>query len=251
MKFLRCICLILLILVCFNQEVLAESLSDRVAKFPQWESKPEVKIASGDLYYPEWMEGTWQVTSTLVDLAAPLAPKIVTPGFESNRNYLDRSIAFPVKFKKISVFQVEIPLPIVRGKIGIIADRQYNGLKIAKAYLGERVVLSVKVDPDNPNRQVTFLSGDRQLSSSITGRASEIPQTDRFIATEITQQIFQGSQQIYLNEVETTTDYHLIDLKTIEADQITAIYLSPKDPDYFQAQNRPVALYRYHLKLNH
>ncbi|MEL6327067.1 MAG: DUF6816 family protein, partial [Cyanobacteria bacterium J06626_23] len=33
----------------------------------------------------------------------------------------------------------------------------------------------------------------------------------------------------------------------ITADQITAIYLSPRDPDYFKAFNKPVALYRYRL----
>ena len=31
------------------------------------------------------------------------------------------------------------------------------------------------------------------------------------------------------------------------ADQITAIYLSPQDPDYFKAKDKPVALYRYQL----
>jgi hypothetical protein len=36
----------------------------------------------------------------------------------------------------------------------------------------------------------------------------------------------------------------------IEAEQITAIYLSPQDPDYFKAAGHPVALYRYHLQLN-
>jgi hypothetical protein len=71
-----------------------------------------------------------------------------------------------------------------------------------------------------------------------------------FIATEITQQIFNGESQIYLNEVETTTDYRLIlPGEKIEADQITAVYLSPQDPDFFVAGGRPVSLYRYGLEL--
>ena len=37
--------------------------------------------------------------------------------------------------------------------------------------------------------------------------------------------------------------------KKVEADQVTAIYLSPKDPDYFTAGGHPVALYRYRLEL--
>ena len=34
------------------------------------------------------------------------------------------------------------------------------------------------------------------------------------------------------------------------ADQITAIYLSPQDPDYFKAKGQPVALYRYQLSFS-
>ncbi|MFM7907378.1 MAG: DUF6816 family protein, partial [Microcystis sp.] len=50
-------------------------------------------------------------------------------------------------------------------------------------------------------------------------------------------------------EVETTTSYQLLSPNKILGDQVTAIYLSPQSPDYFQAPNRPVALYRYRLEL--
>ncbi|MGK7957556.1 MAG: DUF6816 family protein, partial [Crocosphaera sp.] len=53
----------------------------------------------------------------------------------------------------------------------------------------------------------------------------------------------------YLNEVETTTDYQLINANKVTAKQVTAIYLSPEDPDYFKAINRPVAIYEYELIL--
>ncbi len=131
----------------------------------------------------------------------------------------------------------------------VVADRAFNGLNIAKAYLGDDAIVEVKVDPENPNRQITGLKGDRQLVSLVTGRLSETIAPDKFVATEITQQIFQGKTDIYLNEVETTTSYQLQNSGNISADQITAIYLSPKDPDYFAAGGRPVALYRYQLEL--
>ncbi|MBD1824499.1 hypothetical protein H6F51_18695 [Cyanobacteria bacterium FACHB-DQ100] len=217
--------------------VWAGALSDRVSAFPDWHNKPPVDRATGDLIYPNWIAGTWHVKSTLIDLVAPLAPEIVTPGFESNRTYVNQPIEFDVRFTK----QKEVT-----------ADRAFNGLNIAKAYLGDRAVLSVKVDPDSPNKQITILRDDRILTSTITGRASETLTPDQFITSELFQQVFRGTAQPYLNQVETTTAYKYLNNQTsaIVADQITAIYLSPQDPDYFKARNTPIALYRYRLEFS-
>ncbi len=217
----------------------AGTLGDRAARFPNWQAKPPVRVARGDLAYPQWMAGHWEVTSTLVEAIAPLAPTLVTPGFESNRRYLDRALHFRVRFDA----PVEAPSEVV-------ADRVYNGLEIAKAYLGENKGISVSIDPTNPNRQVTTLPPNRQLVSVVKGRGSERPNVDRFVATEIAYQIFRTRPQIYFNEVETTTAYERRSPMRVEAEQMTAVYLSPQDPNYFQANGRPVALYRYHLQLD-
>jgi hypothetical protein len=224
----------------------AGELRDRISQFPQWQNKPPVSIAKGDLIYPKWMEGTWNVTNSLIDMVAPLAPNLITPGFESNRKYLHQPIQFNVKFEPSqNLFLKSNLIPN-----SIVADRAFNGLNIGRAYLGAKGVLSVKVDPNDPNRQITLLRGDKKLVSVVTSRGTETPNKNEFIATEVCQQIFQGETQIYLNEVETTTNYHWLEKENqIEADQITAIYLSPQDPDYFKGGNHPVALYRYHLKL--
>lgn len=251
--------LVLAMLLWGATETLAGPLAERLARFPDWQSKPQVQLARGDLIYPKWMEGTWEVTSTLVEQVAPFAPDIVTPGFEKNKQYLNKPIKFNVKFsEEQSPNRVTstMPVPGVGGLVPsnetqVVADRAFNGLNIAKAYLGDRKVLSVKVDPNDPNRQITQLRGDRQLVSIVTARGSEMPSPDNFVATEITQQVFRSEPQIYLNEVETTTAYHLVQppVRAVEAYQITAIYLSPQDPDYFAAAGKPVALYRYHLEL--
>ena len=249
-QYLSQIILVCLILFGFNTTALAGSLTERIEQFPEWTSKPSVKPAKGDLEYPEWMAGTWSVTSTLTEQVAPLAPNIVTPGFEDNQDYINKAIAFPVRFgteyytatkSLLSTFKSSQP--------AVVADRAFNGTKIAEAYLGNENVYKVKVDPDNPNQQITFLKGERKLISKITGRDSEIPNDDHFLATEVTQQLFRSPERLYLNEVETTSSYTLLDPEHISAEQITAIYLSPQDPDYFTAGDRPVALYRYHLDL--
>lgn len=237
----------------------AGALADRVAAFPEWQGKPPVQAAVGDLVYPDWFAGDWEVSSTLVDLAAPLAPEIVSPGFESNRQYLQQPIHFSVRFAADSSQggRSLLPTPQPATQSDIVADRAFNGLNIAKAYLGDRAVLAVKVDPNNPNRQITRLQGDRQLVSIVAERATETPDPDRFITTEVFQQQFRNNSQLYFNQVETTTAYqHVLTTQPSEpaiiADQITAVYLSPQDPDYFKASRlgeaRPVALYRYRLE---
>ncbi|MDJ0557352.1 MAG: hypothetical protein QNJ68_23465 [Microcoleaceae cyanobacterium MO_207.B10] len=269
------ISLIITILLWTNQAI-AGPLAERIENFPNWENKPSISLAEADLIYPDWIAGNWNVKSTLIEMVAPLAPEIVTPGFENNRSSLNQPIKFQVRFikfqpQKISTNiskQKPINLPIYWQTVfenqdqqkfnlpenAVIADREFNGLNIGKAILGENNILSVKVDQNNPNQQTTTLPKNLKIVSIVSSRGSERLNPNKFITCEITKQIFQSDTMIYLNEVETTTKYNYITDKNhkqkITADQITAIYLSPQDPDYFVAGNRPVALYRYQLELS-
>lgn len=247
----------------------AETLMERLALFPNWHEKPLIQPAKGDLTYPAWFAGNWTVTATLVDMVAPLAPEIITPGFESNRQFLDRPLTFPVRFVETEPAGMQLFMqPLLQSFFSdkpptIVSDRAFNGMNLAKAYLGDRAVLAVKVDPTNPNRQITLFRDNRQLVSTVTDRTVEAPSAEQFITTEIFQQEFLGTPEIYFNEVENTTAYtqqpaapDFPDSPAITADQVTAIYLSPQDPDYFEAidphslfgQPRPAALYRYRME---
>jgi hypothetical protein len=244
-------CLLFLFLLCDSGEAVAGELSERLAHFPQWEKLTSVQPASGDLVYPDWMVGNWLLKSTLVDLAAPLAPDIITPGFESNRRQLNQPINFQVRFipEKTLVSELKIIPKKDEKTNAIVADRAFNSLNLAKTYLGDRV-LSVKVDPESPNRQITSLRGDLQLVSIVTARATESTSDGKFMTAEVFQQLFKGGSRPYFNTVESTTAYRklITSNPVIEADQVTAVYLSPQDPDYFTAAFRPVALYRYRLE---
>ncbi|MBV5260634.1 hypothetical protein FLX56_19665 [Synechococcus moorigangaii CMS01] len=231
--------------------VWAESLGDRLEHYPQWQALPTLAPvqAGEDLVYPDWFAGTWQATSTLIDQVAPLAPDLVTPGFAANEKLIGQPFRFRVQFQPRTNFPVK-PLSLPEQvTAAIVADRAFNGAEIARAYLGEKTVQNVAVDPQNPNRQLTILKGDRRLISTVTGRAQAQPQPDHFFSSELIQQQFQNAEQVYLNRVETTTDYQRVNPGQIQANQVTAIYLSPSDPDFFQAQNHPVALYHYDLEL--
>ncbi len=253
-------------LMCSGQAS-AETLKERQQAFPNWQGKPVVEASDGDLVYPKWMAGTWRMNSTLIDMVAPLAPEIVTPGFEGNRQFLHKPVSAIIKFIPITVSKgrfLNQPLPPVRledakdDEIEIVSDRAFNGLSLARAYLGDDWVKSVKVDPDNPNRQITFLKDNQQLISTVTGRTVEAQNSVTFATTEVFQQYFRNAKNaddaraVYLNEVENTTIYRRRSDANfpVAADQITAIYLSPQDPNYFKAKDKPVALYRYQLSFS-
>ena len=244
------------------QTLLAGDLSDRLAQYPNWDTQPKVTQHEGELSYPEWFRGRWIATSTLIEQIAPLAPEIVTPGFESNRQYVNKPIEFTVQFiptdPQTAVKFSLLSLPRLKANPTapqIVADRAFNGLNIATAYLGAANVKSVKIDPQNPTKQLTQLTQERQLEAFVTGFDREVARAGQFISTEVSQQVFRTSSTIYLNTVETTTSYQFLatPTPTITATQISAIYLSPQDPDYFQTLgklgNRPVALYKYRLDL--
>ena len=251
MKAIWGFCLILLFFV-WSGEATAAELAQKLANFRQWEKLTSVQPASGDLVYPDWMAGNWLVKSTLVDLAAPLAPDIITPGFEGNRQYLNQGVSFQVRFveQAPSLIGSKILFNKNDKKLPIIADRTFNGLNLARAYLGDGTVISVKTDPDNPNRQITLLGDNRQLVSIVTARAIETSPDSKFITSEVFQQLFKGGSNPYFNSVESTTAYSKLTTSNpaIAADQVTAVYLSPQDPNYFKAGNKPVALYRYRLE---
>ncbi len=239
--------LILVWLLC-SGEAIASPLAERLSAFPDWSTKPPVQPSEGDLVYPAWMNGPWRMTSTLLEMQAPLAPNVITPGFEGNRQFLDVPIKANIRFQKARVAQGKFLNRPLKNTEGVVSDRAFNGLNLARAYLGNDWVKAVNVDPDNSNRQITLLKDDQQLVSTVTGRAVEQPNNNTFITTEVFQQLFRGGRPtVYLNEVENTTAYHY-KKDHIVADQMTAIYLSPKDPDYFKAIDRPVALYRYGLE---
>jgi hypothetical protein len=237
--------LLVLLLVNWAAPAQAGRLVERLATYPDWQHKPALQKAADDLFYPDWFLGDWQVTSTLVDAIAPLAPEIVTPGFEGNRQLLNQPVRFAIRFIHDSSGRK------------VISDRAFNGLSLARAYLGDKAVVAVKVDPQSVNRQITLLRSrcpeqevcERQLVSVVSDRATESSQTHQFITSELFQQQFRGQPQLYFNQVENTTAYQFVETSqpTLTADQVTAIYLSPQDPDYLKAGDRPVVLYRYRL----
>lgn len=240
--------------LCSPSVVFAGTLTERIAAFPEWNDKPTVQPVEGDLIYPVWIVGNWKMTSTLVEMVAPLAPEVTTPGFDGNRDFLNTPVTCSVRFVPSNILErnkaafpfLSLPTKFLT-KPMIVSDRAFNGLSLAKAYLGDRV-FRVWVDSGDPNRMITKFRDNRKLFSFATGRSVEQSDSEHFIASELFQQFFQAPENPYKNQVEITTAYTHQPDGSVTADQFTAVYLNPPHPKAFVAGDRPVALYRYKLQ---
>ena len=179
-------------------------LSERKSIWPYWHfpyllKRPRLKE---DLIYPAWFEGIWDVNSKI----------------EGNKN--EESILHSAKF-------------IYNSSGKLIADREYNTESYALS-LKNGGFLSVKNDPNSPNRQFAKLTQDRYLETKIIGRLQEKINNNIFITDELILQILHTSELSRVSQVETLTEFRkcgntvnkLSDFN-ICGEQFQAIYKEP------------------------
>lgn len=81
----------------------------------------------------------------------------------------------------------------INKQIIIIADRKFNSLSIAQAYLGIDNVEKVVINPNNTTEQITKFRGENELISTVIGRQQENISEKDFITSEVTRQFFSPS----------------------------------------------------------
>jgi len=187
--------------------VQTSQLSDRKSNWPNWSAPSLLKRPSlkDDLIYPDWFEGVWNVNSKI----------------EGEDN--EESIIHSAKF--------------IRNSSGeLVADREYNSKSFA-LNLKNYGFLSVKNDPNSPNRQFAKLTKDRYLETKIIGRLYETINNDIFITDELILQILHSKELTRVSQVETLTEFRkcLSDENTVSqlsslsicGEQFQAIYNQP------------------------
>ena len=162
----------------FDLNILKTSkLSERKSIWPNWRvpsflKRPGLK---DDLIYPDWFEGICDVNSYI----------------EGDKN--QASIIHSAKFIRNS-----------SGKL--VADREYNTQSFALSSKNGGF-LSVKNDPNSPNRQFAQLTEDRYLETKIIGRLQEKISNNIFITDELILQILHTSELTRVSQVETLTEF--------------------------------------------
>jgi hypothetical protein len=176
-------------------------LEHRRAAWPDWRlPAPLPRPGRGDLEYPAWFAGDWQVSSWEAD-----APP-------------ESAVRWAVRFRAAP-------------SGAVVGERAANARAVGRALLGD-ALQEVRDDPTNPNRQLARLRGEQTLESTVVGRRSEQPQADPslFLSDELTLQVLHGPGDPRVSRIETLSRYVRHgegEGRWIEAEQWQARYPSP------------------------
>jgi hypothetical protein len=177
------------------------TLEQRRTSWPQWRlPAPLPRPGHGDLEYPAWFAGDWQVSSW----EAQSSP--------------ESAVRWTVRFR-----------PQPNG--AVVGERAANARAVGRALLGD-ALQEVRDDPANPNRQLARLVGDQMLESTVVGRRSEQPAANpsQFLSDELTLQVLHGPGDPRVSRIETLSRYERHGgggRGWIEAEQWQARYPSP------------------------
>lgn len=233
----------------------------------------------GLVFHPRWLFGTWSCTATFEGFEAPLGDAFVEPallnaarapleqgGLGSTTKYeLHFYSTLPDTFDN----QLRVQLGFGMPRDEIVQDRAFNTRSTTNAFLGWDAVASVQYDareaPDRQTVEFARISPDMRplppkrielyLNNQATesdGYAEIVPGDSRrsFVVSELSRQVTMATRNVQVQDYEVLTEYVRQSEDTVTARQVSAVYLDPRHPRYFNAAGRAVAIYRYSLVMS-
>lgn len=216
-----------------------------------------------NLYFPNFMEGAWAVTQTLVNVSTPLGLKYV-----GGPNGLERIAAETMAEASKQVGKpVNLKLRFVGTRWGVAEDRIYNTKQRLDAFAGRSVVSSVEYsNVSGSNRasvlamggteedplQTTFVrfKGPAAQKTFVVSHGSQALSDSQWVAYELDRGIFALTNQNTAPPL--TTDSEIIwmlekrDDDYVQGKLRIAGYLNPNsDVLYFDARQRAVSIQDY------
>lgn len=218
-----------------------------------------------NLYYPEWMEGTWDVEQTLKRAEAPLGLKFIggpRGDLEIARTSLEEQrsrIGQPQQLK----------LKFVKTKFGVVEDRIYNTRSRLDAFAGRRVVASVEyAETGGNNRRGNVALGGKEddpLITTMTYYKGPAAQKVFSVArtTEASDGVWRGSETT--RSIFALTNTNAAPPITTDSELLTELrrtgdgvvtgrlrlvdYMNPTDPLFFDAKRKAVSVADYDVRL--
>lgn len=222
-----------------------------------------------NVYYPEWMQGEWSVTQTLVNTSLPLGLKYIGGPAGSEEIALE---SMKEQQKQLNV-PVDLRLRWVKTKFGVAEDRLFNTKQRLNSFAGRSVVSSVEyANVGGSNRQSVILLGGSEedpLQTTVVrfkgpaaqktflishGEEVDSSNDNRFYCYELTRSIFALTNQSTVPPVTTDTEsiwsFERVNEDIVNAKLRIASYLnSQSDRLYFDAKNRAVSFADYTIQM--
>jgi hypothetical protein len=207
-------------------------------------------FASQELYYPSFLFGAWNVTTTLKEKIYPFGKQFVPSnslieGSPRNRDEkVGDSASFQLHFfstmADTAANQLTVNLGLGVPEPKIIADRAYNAMAMSRGYRQLTPVEEVVWDYRNDPTRLTFLFGaapvaedmrplgKRRCEIYLTARQSEASEDGTvFCASERSRSVTLASGVAVASDQETITEYKQVDEDTVVAIARISVFLTP------------------------
>lgn len=220
-----------------------------------------------NLYFPDWLEGDWDATQTLMSTKAPLGLKYI--GGPSGDTEIARK-TMDEQAKRIGE-AVRLKLRFVSTKWGVVEDRAFNLRSRIDAFAGKQVVASVNyADVRESNREsvlkaggaesdpltttLVYFKGPAAQKQFIISYGSNALEEDEWAGYELQRSIFALTNNSIAPPVTTDTEaiykFKRLTSDTVEGQLRLAAYLNPQnDKLFFETKSRAVSVTDYTLTL--
>mmetsp|Transcript_10293 Transcript_10293/g.24046 ORF Transcript_10293/g.24046 Transcript_10293/m.24046 type:complete len:325 (-) Transcript_10293:67-1041(-) len=220
-----------------------------------------------NLYFPDWLEGDWDATQTLMSTKAPLGLKYI--GGPSGDTEIARK-TMDEQAKRIGE-AVRLKLRFVSTKWGVVEDRAFNLRSRLDAFAGKQVVASVNyADVRESNREsvlkaggaesdpltttLVYFKGPAAQKQFIISYGSNVLEEDEWAGYELQRSIFALTNNSIAPPVTTDTEaiykFKRLTSDTVEGQLRLAAYLNPQnDKLFFETKSRAVSVTDYTLTL--
>lgn len=244
----------------------ADRLNEDILNLPAPSYSSELNGVD-NTYFPDFLEGTWDVTQTLVDTKAPMGLKFLG-GPNGDLSIADKTM-------KEARSQVDVPVSLqlkyVSTKWGIAEDRIFNTQSRLNGFARKSVVASVSyADVGGSNRQsvvalggklddplqttLVYFKGPAAQKNFVVSHGGEKLGQNNWVGYEVQRSIFaltnQNTAPPITTDSECIWEFKMLDEKTVLGKLRIAGYLNAQsDKLYFEARNRAVSLQDYALEM--
>ncbi|CAK9003536.1 unnamed protein product [Durusdinium trenchii] len=236
----------------------ASSLAPKRLGLKAWSGRdltsPIFNIPPKQQVYPDWLEGNWSVRSRFVGFEFPTLPRQQVMREEDVPGFKTCSI---IDFADVGKSPLEYNMSFVKRSTdgGVVEDWPSNLCSTVQAHLARGRVTSVDYSPSqDPNRLTMRLVASKnaeRVELFVNARDAERPKEDVFLCSEYRRQVTFSSrvQQGYnCNYQHYRTFQRQAD--GVRLNVLTASYLDPLSPLYFESFDKPVVVFAHELQLS-